>query len=72
MWLKPGHQRDARILEAAPDFEAEMKKQDKQFTAYVYPDVNHGFHNDTPPRYDEEAAKLAWTRTVEFFNEHLK
>ncbi len=63
---------DTRILEAAPDFEAEMKKENKQFTAYVYPDVNHGFHNDTTPRYDEEAAKLAWTRTVEFFNEHLK
>jgi len=63
---------DKRILSGAPAFEAEMKKQGNEFTAYVYPGVNHGFHNDTTPRYDEEAAELAWKRTVNFFNEHLK
>jgi carboxymethylenebutenolidase len=39
--------------------------------AHVYPKTNHGFHNDTTPRYDEAAAKLAWSRTVEFFNAKL-
>lgn len=63
---------DRRILAGAPLFEKAMKENDKKFTAYVYPGVNHGFHNDTTPRYDEEAAKLAWKRTVDFFNEHLK
>ncbi|QDU58714.1 dienelactone hydrolase family protein [Aeoliella mucimassa] len=63
---------DRRILAGAADFEKEMKSQDKTFTSFVYPKVNHGFHNDTTPRYDEAAAKLAWKRTVEFFNKHLK
>jgi carboxymethylenebutenolidase len=38
----------------------------------MYPDVNHGFHNDTTPRYDKEAAVLAWQRTIDFFNEELR
>jgi carboxymethylenebutenolidase len=38
----------------------------------MYPGVNHGFHNDTTPRYDAEAAALAWQRTVDFFTEHLQ
>ena len=38
----------------------------------MYPDVNHGFHNDTTPRYDEAAAKLAWKRTVEFLRDQVK
>jgi carboxymethylenebutenolidase len=42
------------------------------YAAYVYPEVNHGFHNDTTPRYDEAAAKLAWTRTLDFFNKYLR
>jgi carboxymethylenebutenolidase len=63
---------DARILAGAPAFEAAMKEQQKEFTAYVYPGVNHGFHNDTTPRYDEPAATLAWQRTLEFFRQHLK
>ena len=62
---------DKRILAGAPAFEAAMKEHRKTFTAYVYPGVNHGFHNDTTPRYDEPAAKLAWKRTVEFFKKHL-
>jgi len=39
---------------------------------YMYANTNHGFHNDTTPRYDEAAAKLAWSRTIAFFNEHLR
>ncbi|QDU90466.1 Carboxymethylenebutenolidase [Pirellulimonas nuda] len=62
---------DERILEGAPAFEAALKKHDKPFEAYVYPGVNHGFHNDTTPRYDEPAAELAWKRTTDFFKKHL-
>ncbi len=62
---------DARILAGVDAFEEALKKNNKQFTSYVYDDVNHGFHNDTTPRYDEEAANLAWERTVSFFKEHL-
>ena len=62
---------DERILAGAPAFEAAMNEHNKTFTSYVYEGANHGFHNDTTPRYDEAAAKLAWKRTVEFFKEHL-
>ncbi|MAT14529.1 MAG: dienelactone hydrolase [Planctomyces sp.] len=64
--------KDERILAGAPAFEAAMKEQGKEFTSYVYEGTNHGFHNDTTPRYDEKAAELAWQRTIEFFNKHLK
>ena len=40
--------------------------------AYIYPNTEHGFHNDTTPRYDEAAAKLSWQRTLDFFRQHLK
>lgn len=63
---------DQRILAGAAAFEEAMTANDKVFTAHVYPGVNHGFHNDTTPRYDENAAKLAWSRTIEFFDENLK
>lgn len=63
---------DERILAGAPAFEKALKENEKDFEAFVYKDVNHGFHNDTTPRYDEEAAKLAWKRTIEFFDEQLK
>lgn len=63
---------DNRVNEGWPAYEAALKANDKEYQAYIYPDVNHGFHNDTTPRYDEEAAKLAWERTIAFFNEHLK
>jgi carboxymethylenebutenolidase len=63
---------DQRVNEGWPAYEAALKANDKEYQAYMYPDVNHGFHNDTTPRYDEEAAKLAWDRTIAFFNEHLK
>lgn len=62
---------DERINEGWPAYEAALKEHGKAYTAYIYPDVNHGFHNDTTPRYDEAAAKLAWDRTIAFFNDKL-
>lgn len=62
---------DPRVNAGWPEYEAALKKHDKKYQAYTYPGTNHGFHNDTTPRYDEEAAKLAWERTIGFFNEHL-
>lgn len=63
---------DDRINEGWPAFEAALKAEGKTYTAHVYPGVNHGFHNDSTPRYDEAAAELAWDRTVTFFEQHLK
>lgn len=62
---------DKRILDGAAPFEKALTDNHKTFAAFVYPDVNHGFHNDTTPRYDEAAAKLAWSRTIEFFRKEL-
>ncbi|NND49060.1 MAG: dienelactone hydrolase family protein [Rhizobiales bacterium] len=62
---------DERINAGWPDYEAALKANGKDYTAHIYPDVNHGFHNDTTPRYDEAAAGLAWERTIAFFNQHL-
>lgn len=62
---------DKRVNEGWPAYEEALKANKKEYTAYIYPDVNHGFHNDTTPRYDEEAAKLAWQRTIEFFKKKL-
>ena len=63
---------DTRVNEGWPSYEEALKAGHKEYVAYIYPDVNHGFHNDTTPRYNEEAAKLAWKRTVDFFKEKLK
>lgn len=63
---------DTRVNEGWPAYEEALKEQDKEYQAYMYEDANHGFHNDTTPRYDPEAAKLAWERTVDFFQKHLK
>ncbi len=63
--------KDARILAGWPAYEAALKENKVEYTHYVYPDVEHGFNNDTTPRYDEAAAKLAWQRTIEFFKKHL-
>ena len=63
---------DTRVNEGWPAYEAALKEHDKEYTAYMYPGANHGFHNDTTPRYDKDAAELAWQRTIDFFNEHLK
>jgi carboxymethylenebutenolidase len=53
-------------------YEAALKTNGKTYTLYVYEGTQHGFHNDTTPRYDESAAKLAWQRTVDFFNRSLR
>jgi len=63
---------DTRITDGASAYEDALSVNDKEYTAYVYPNVNHGFHNDTTPRYDKAAAELAWKRTIDFFNEKLK
>ncbi|EMI22615.1 enzyme [Rhodopirellula maiorica SM1] len=62
---------DRRILAGAAAFEQALKENNKPFEAFVYAGVNHGFHNDTTPRYDKDAATLAWQRTIAFFNKHL-
>jgi len=62
---------DDRINAGWPAFEAALKANGVQYQACIYPGVQHGFNNDTTPRYDEPAAKLAWQRTIEFFNAHL-
>ncbi len=63
---------DSRVNEGWPAYEKALKEHNKDYTVYIYPGVNHGFHNDTTPRYDPAAAKLAWQRTIEFFKEELK
>jgi carboxymethylenebutenolidase len=55
-----------------PAYEEALKANSKTYTAYTYENTQHGFHNDTTPRYDEAAAKLAWQRTLEFFNKYLR
>ncbi len=62
---------DKRILAGAPAFEKALKDNNKPFEAFVYAGVNHGFHNDTTPRFDKGAAELAWRRTIAFFKKHL-
>jgi carboxymethylenebutenolidase len=63
---------DTRVNEGWPAYEKALKENNKEYTAYVYPEVNHGFHNDSTPRYDKAAAELAWQRTVDFFKAKLK
>ena len=63
---------DKRVNAGWPAYEKALKEFNKEFEAYIYPDVNHGFHNDTTPRYDEAAATLAWERTIKFFKKNLK
>lgn len=63
---------DTRVNEGWPAYEAALKANKKEYTEYMYPGVNHGFHNDTTGRFDEAAAKLAWQRTVDFFTKKLR
>lgn len=63
---------DTRITEGWPAYEAALKENGKKYQAFIYENVNHGFHNDTTPRYDKAAAELAWKRTIDFFAEQLK
>ncbi len=64
-------EQDQGINAGWPAYEAALKAAGKRYEAHIYPGVNHGFHNDTTPRYDEAAAKLAWDRTLAFFKTHL-
>ena len=59
---------DTRINEGWPAYEAALKANNKVYEAYIYEGANHGFHNDSTPRYDESAANLAWDRTIAWFN----
>jgi len=63
---------DTRLVQAWPAYEAALKANNIRHEGYVYPQANHGFHNDTTPRYDEAAAKLAWQRTLGWFNKYLR
>ncbi|MCU1239015.1 MAG: Carboxymethylenebutenolidase [Candidatus Solibacter sp.] len=63
---------DTRITGNWPGYEEALKANHVTYTGYVYEGAQHGFHNDTTPRYDEKAAKLAWDRTLEFFNKYLR
>jgi len=63
---------DTRITGGWPAYEAALKANNKKYEAFIYDNVNHGFHNNTTPRYDKAAADLAWKRTIDFFNAYLK
>ncbi len=62
---------DQRIMAGAEAFEQALAANGVEYESHVYPGVNHGFHNDTTPRYDEAAAELAWKRTIAWFKKHL-
>lgn len=62
---------DKAINEGWPAYEQALKAAGKTYEAYIYPGANHGFHNDSTPRYDEAAAKLAWSRTLDWFKRYL-
>jgi carboxymethylenebutenolidase len=62
---------DTYINPGWPAFDAALKEHGKEYTTHIYPGVNHGFHNDTTPRYDEPSAKLAWDGTIAFFDTKL-
>lgn len=62
---------DERVNAGWPEYEAALNGAGVDYSAFIYEGVEHGFNNDTTPRYDEEAAKLAWRRTMEFFDQHL-
>lgn len=63
---------DPRVVDAWPPFEAALKAAGVSYEMHMYEGAQHGFNNDTTPRYDEKSAKLAWTRTVDFFNKHVR
>jgi carboxymethylenebutenolidase len=64
-------EKDERIDAGWPAYEAALKAHNKVYEAYIYPGTNHGFHNDSTPRYDQAAARLAWERTVAWFKRYL-
>ena len=62
---------DKRVNATWPEYEADLKANNVDYVMYMYPNANHGFHNDSTGRYDPENAELAWQRTVEFFKKNL-
>jgi carboxymethylenebutenolidase len=62
---------DERVNAGAKAYDEALKAAGKNAQSFVYPDTQHGFHNDTTPRYDKAAAELAWQRTLAFFKQHL-
>jgi carboxymethylenebutenolidase len=62
---------DKRVNAGWPAYEAALKEHGKTYAAHIYQNANHGFHNDSTPRYDKEMADLSWNRTIEFFNQNL-
>jgi dienelactone hydrolase len=76
----PGNDDEGRTLQRKrdpenagwPAYEQALKDAGVRYSAHIYEGVNHGFHNDTTPRYDDAAAKLAWKRTIDFFNATLR
>lgn len=65
-------EKDERVNATWPNYEAALKASNIEYEAHIYKGVQHGFNNDTTPRYEEAAAKLAWQRTIAFFNQTLK
>jgi carboxymethylenebutenolidase len=63
---------DQSVNAGIANYEAALKANNKVYTSHIYEGKQHGFHNDTTPRYDEGAAKLAWARTLEWFNKYLR
>jgi carboxymethylenebutenolidase len=63
---------DQGVNAGIANYEAALKANNKVYAVHIYEGTQHGFHNDTTPRYDEAAAKLAWTRTLDFFNKYLR
>jgi carboxymethylenebutenolidase len=62
---------DKRVNATWPEYEAALKANNVNYSSHVYPSTQHGFHNDSTSRYNPKAAELAWSRTVEFFKQHL-
>jgi carboxymethylenebutenolidase len=65
-------EQDERVNAGWPAYEAALKANQVRYETHIYPGTQHGFNNDTTPRYDKAAATLAWQRTVEFFNKNLR
>ncbi len=63
---------DERVNSGWPEYQQALDAHGKSYTMHMYEGANHGFHNDTTPRYDETAAKLAWQRTIDFFHRTLR
>jgi carboxymethylenebutenolidase len=63
---------DQNVNSGIAAYEAALKENKKSYELFMYEGKQHGFHNDTTPRYDAEAAKLSWDRSLEFFKKNLK